>query len=50
MVYNTGSLDLVTGEAALADTLAYEEPAEHLNPHHGVEDGLVNLKGVHNVR
>ena len=50
MVYNTGSLDLVTREAALADALADEEPAEHLNPHHGVEHGLVNLEGVPNVR
>ena len=44
MVYNTSSLDLVSDEVALADALAYEEPAEHLDPHHGVEDSLVNLE------
>ena len=46
MIDNTGSLDLVAGEAALADTLADEEPAEHLDSHHGVQHCLVNLEGV----
>ena len=43
---NTSSLDLVTGQAALANTLPNEEPAEHLHTHHGVQDGLVDLKEV----
>ena len=46
MGVHTSSLDLVSGQAALADALAYEEPAKHLHPHHGVEDGLVDLEGV----
>ena len=46
---NTSSLDLVTGQAALADTLSNEEPAEHLHTHHGVEHGLVDLKEVANI-
>ena len=46
MGVHTSSLDLVSGQAALADALAYEEPAKHLHPHHGVEHGLVYLEGV----
>ena len=46
---NTGSLDLITGQAAFSDTLPNEEPAEHLHTHHGVQDGLVDLEEVANI-
>ena len=46
---HTSSLDLVTGQAALANTLPNEEPAEHLHTHHGVQDGLVDLDEVANI-
>ena len=46
---NTSSLDLITGQAAFSDTLPNEEPAEHLHTHHGVQDGLVDLKEVANI-
>lgn len=37
---------MVAGYAALADTLANEEPAENLHADHGVEDSLVDLKRI----
>ena len=46
---NTGSLDLITGQAALANTLPNEEPAEHLHTHHSVQDSLVDLEEVVNI-
>ena len=40
------SSDLVSHQTSFPDTFSNEEPAEDLDPDHGVENGLVDLKRI----